>query len=159
MLAYLCGCAQLWTQWGYSVWLKMHAFQIYLMMSSPLQCWWLYWSLSCWQEQCGLHTRRAFFVFRVFPPLAVLITDKLAHIQSQREMYWSQTWVLTQENSTQRRYLLIMSPSGIKASMKLRLWILRTFVRRRQKNCLTLSCEYVWRLFLVLFSCHLFRLA
>lgn len=80
-------------------------FQVYIMVSSPLQCWWLYWSLPCWQEQRGLRTRGTLYVFRGFPLLAVLITDKPAHsLQSRMEMCWSQTWGLTQDNST--RWLL-----------------------------------------------------
>lgn len=72
------------------------------MVSSPLQCWWLYWSLPCWQERCGLRTRGARHVFGGFLLLAALITDKPAHRQQSRmEMCWSQTWRFIQENSTQ----------------------------------------------------------
>lgn len=70
------------------------------MLSSPLQCWWPYWSLLCWQEQCGSCTRGTQHAFVAFLCWAALITDRPAHrLQSPMETCWSQTWRLIQENS------------------------------------------------------------
>lgn len=84
-------------------------FQVYITVPSPLQCWGLYSSLPCWQEQPGLHIRTTPCVFEGFPSLGEFITHNLEHIQTQTEMCWLLTWVHILDNSTQR--LLFISCS------------------------------------------------
>lgn len=103
--------------------LKWCIFQVYIMVSSPLLCWWLCWSFSCWQElRCSL-TRGTLYVLGGFPQSAVLITDKPA--RSQMEMCWLQTWGITLDNSSRWLFCLavrcspsIISPSGINATWR-----------------------------------------
>ncbi len=138
-------------------------FQVYIMVSSLLQCWWLYWSLHCWWEWCGLCTRGTLHVFGGFLRSAALTTDKPApRPQSRMEMCWSQTWRHTQENSN--RWLLfffffsffkvsVVPPISVCISpfhhqvrvlhntVKLWRWLLRTVVRWWRQTFLPLAWE------------------
>lgn len=135
-------------------------FQVYITVSSPLQCWWLYWSLPCWQERCGLCTRGTLHVFGGFLRSAALTTDKLApRPQSRMEMCWSQTWRFTQENSVRwlpfffffKVYVVLpfsvcLSPFHHQVRMphdtvKLWRWLLRTVVRWWRQTSLLLIWE------------------